>query len=68
MAVYNEMIAELKQAVKQNKNLVLDATFYNNDIRKMFLEEIKDNDDIIFIEIRAEEHLIRERLKKTKRK
>ena len=64
LAVYNEMISQIGEAVKQHKNLVLDATFYKNDIREKFLNEAEDNDGIIFIEIRAEEHLIRERLKR----
>jgi predicted kinase len=64
LAVYNEMISRIGEALKQHKNLVLDATFYKNDIREKFLNKAENNDDIIFIEIRAEEHLIRERLKR----
>jgi predicted kinase len=64
LAVYNEMISRIGEAIEQHKNLVLDATFYKNDIREKFLNKAENNDDIIFIEIRAEEHLIRERLKR----
>ena len=39
LSVYYEMLAQMKEIVKQNKNLVLDATFYNTDIRKKFLDE-----------------------------
>ena len=62
LAVYNEMLAQMKEAVKQNKNLVLDATFYNSDIRKKFLDEAKGAMSICFIEVKAEESVIRKRL------
>ena len=67
LAVYNEMISQIGESVKQHKNLVLDATFYKNDIRKKFLNKAENNDGIIFIEIRAEEDLIRERLKRPRK-
>lgn len=63
-AVYNKMIEELKQAVHQKRNLVLDATFHKKDTREMFVEEMKGKNKIIFIEVQAGENIIRERLKK----
>src|SRR6266496_4039857 len=66
LSVYNKMQVQMKEAVRQHKNVVLDATFYNNDIRKNFLDESKDIDDVIFIEVRAEESLIKERLKRSR--
>ncbi|QEC69187.1 ATP-binding protein [Panacibacter ginsenosidivorans] len=63
LSVYNEMLAQMQKAIKQNKNVVLDATFYTNDIRKKFIDEVK-NKDLVFIEVTAEEPLIRERLKR----
>ena len=62
LAVYNEMFAQMKEVLKHNKNLVLDATFYNNDIRKKFLGEAEGAGRICFIEVKAEESLIRERV------
>ena len=67
LSVYNEMLVQMQKAVQQHKNLVLDATFYTNDIRKKFLDAAKDIDDIIFIEVRAEKSLIRERLKRPRK-
>lgn len=64
LSVYNEMLVLMHKTVQQHKNLVLDATFYTNDIRKKFLDAAEDIDDIIFIEVRAEESLIKERLKR----
>jgi predicted kinase len=49
----------MRQAITQNKDLVLDATFYANDIRERFRNE----GDIVFIEIVAGEAVIKERLK-----
>ena len=63
LEVYNEMLAQMKEVVKQNKNLVLDATFYNKDIRKKFLDGAKGAGSICFIEVKAEESVIRKRLK-----
>ena len=62
LSVYNEMLTQMKEVVKQNKNLVLDATFYNNDIRKKFLDEAVGAGSIFFIEVKAEESVIRKRL------
>lgn len=67
LAVYNEMLAQTRQAVSQKKNLVLDATFYKNDIRERFLKEAENSTAIIFIEIRAGEHLIKQRLKRPRK-
>jgi len=67
LSVYNEMLVQMHKAVKQHKNLVLDATFYTNAIRKKFLDAAEDIDNIIFIEVRAEESLIKERLKRPRK-
>ena len=67
LSVYNEMLVQMQKAIQQHKNLVLDATFYTNDIRKKFVDAAENMDDIIFIEIRAEESLIRERLKRPRK-
>lgn len=62
-SVYNEMLKLMRQSIKQNKDLILDATFYANNIRKRFTDEFKNKDDIVFIEIVAEKAIIQERLK-----
>jgi len=67
LAVYNEMISQIAETVRKRENVVLDATFYKNDVRKRFVNEVENNDGIIFIEIWAEEHLIRERLKRPRK-
>jgi predicted kinase len=64
LSVYDAMLKQMKQKVKQPGNVVLDATFYKNDIRNKFAKEAKGIDRIFFIEVRAGESLIRERLKR----
>lgn len=66
LSVYNEMLAQMKHAIKQNKDLVMDATFYKHSIRNKFIDETQNTGGIIFIEVRAEESLIQERLKHTR--
>ena len=63
LSVYQEMLLQMKEFLKQKRNLVLDATFYKNDIRKKFMDEAGLNGGITFIEVTADESLIRERLK-----
>lgn len=61
LSVYNEMLGQTRQAVEQNKSLVVDATFYKDVIRKKFINEVGRN--ILFIEVKADEFVIKERLK-----
>jgi len=62
LTVYDKMLEEMKEVVRQNKNLVLDATFYNNNVRKKFLDEVNGARNIFFIEVKAEEFIITKRL------
>jgi predicted kinase len=66
LSVYEEMLARMTTAVTQNKNVVLDATFYKHDIRKKFIEGIEQDENIWFIEVIADECLIRQRLQTTR--
>jgi predicted kinase len=63
-AVYKAMLEKMKEAIQQNRNLVVDATFHKSKTRKPFIEETKGKESIFFIEVRADESIIRERLKK----
>ncbi|HTI08217.1 MAG TPA: AAA family ATPase [Puia sp.] len=62
-SVYDEMLKLMRQAIRENMNLVLDATFYKNEIRQRFVQEDWNKGDIVFVEVAAEEAVIRERLK-----
>lgn len=63
LLVYKAMIEKVVATVKQNGSVVVDATFYKKDIRTRFIEEIKIKDPVVFIEVIADEDLIKERLK-----
>ncbi len=62
MKVYNEMIREMKEAI-QGKDIVLDATFYKENIRNKFKETAEAfKEKIIFIEVWADQKIILKRL------
>ena len=65
-AVCQAMLEKMKDAIDQRKNLVLDATFHKNETRKSFLQEIKGNTKIYFIEVWTAEDIVRERLKESR--
>lgn len=62
--VYSTMLQKTKEAIEQNRNIVLDATFHKNSTRALFIEEIKDKTNVFFIEVLADENIIRQRLKR----
>jgi predicted kinase len=65
-AVYDEMLKEMKKAVGEGRNIVLDATFYKRRIRDKFEQNRKVRGNIYFIEVVAREKLTRERLALTR--
>ena len=62
--VYQAMLQKMEKAIGQAKPLVLDATFYKNAIRHLFMEKAKDQ--LVFIEVKADQKIIIERLKKSR--
>jgi predicted kinase len=60
-SVYDEMLELTRRSIRQKRSLVLDATFYKNELRKKFADAAEG--DIIFIEVAANEEVIKERLK-----
>lgn len=66
--VYSEMVREMKKAIQQNGNIVLDATFYKKSVRKKFSVAVKEfGQSIIFIEVWADQKVIIERLSRKRR-
>jgi predicted kinase len=63
ISVYDEMLAQMRKVILQKKDMVLDATFYRKGIRDKFIRQARAAGGIIFIEVRADERIIRERLK-----
>lgn len=62
--VYNAMLQKTQEAISQNRNVVLDGTFYKSKIRELFVQGIAEKTSIFFIEVVADENTIRQRLKK----
>src|SRR4051812_21998983 len=52
LGVYDEMLKQAREAERKHINIVLDATFYKNEIRKIFIDGVENGDAIIFIEVR----------------
>lgn len=63
LLVYDRMADEMKKAMLEGKNVVLDATFYKDSIRTKFIEATENSGGVTFIEMKAGEELIKERLK-----
>jgi len=66
--VYDEMLRRTIEAIKHGKEIVLDATFYSNELRQKFIGETKNISGIYLIEMYAEDELIKQRLLLPRRK
>jgi predicted kinase len=65
IAVYYEMLTRTEAALKEPATVVLDATFYKENIRDLFGDMAKKLDTVLYwIEIKAAEPVIKARLKK----
>jgi len=64
LIVYEEMLRQAEGAVAKGKQVVLDATFFTRDIRDWYTRSLQELDETVFIEVEADEDLIRERLKR----
>lgn len=68
LTVYKAMLAQAAQILEENKSVVVDATFYHRTMREMFIRLAQGYNVLIrFIEIVANESVIRERLSKPRR-
>ena len=63
MKVYEVLMKEMKEAIQQGKDIVIDATFYLVSIRNKFKETADVfKEKILFIEVWADQEIILERL------
>lgn len=60
--VYDEMLKRAIQASEHGKEVVIDATFCTNALRKKFTNELQKISGVFFIEMVADEDVIKERL------
>ena len=63
-AVYAAMLGKMQIAIKEKRDIVMDATFHKDQRRKALLKELSGKENIYFIEMRADDEVIRQRLKK----
>lgn len=65
LLVYDSMLTSMSDALSKKISMVLDATFYSKSIRSKFEKTAFEfNEQIIYIEVTAPDHLIEERLEK----
>lgn len=62
LIVYSEMLFQVKLLLQKGKRVVIDGTFYKSAIRQKFLSEIHPAESVVFIEITAEEAIIKQRV------
>lgn len=63
--VYQMMLVMMGDAVRDKRNVVIDATFYKENIRSLFKEKATElHGPLYFIEIKAPEEIIKERVSK----
>jgi predicted kinase len=68
LLVYREMANQTTRLLDEKKTVVIDATFYRQVMRDLFFKLAKDKSTPIrFINVIADEELIRERLKKPRK-
>ncbi len=58
--VYDTLLAKARSAIKNKSNLVIDATFYKQQLREPYLKEM--NNEVVFIEVTARKATIKKRL------
>lgn len=63
--VYGAMLEQTRQALDEKSDIVLDATFYSENSRKMFME-LAGSGQVSIIEIQTGESLARERLRQSR--
>lgn len=64
-AVYTEMLRRTKDAIRrENADVVLDGTFYQENIRRLFKAGLEDLAQLYLIEVTADEELITDRLQR----
>ncbi len=65
--VYNTLLERASHAIQTNKSVVVDATFYKNNLRTPFYQLAKQvNCSLKLFKIEADETLIQERTSKTR--
>lgn len=68
LVVYQQMCTEASLAIRKEKNVVVDATFFNHTLREIFVKLARTcGTQLHVIEVIAEESLIKKRLAKERK-
>lgn len=64
-AIYQAMLDLMEASIAKQQTVVLDATFYKENIRNLFIAKARQmNSELYWIEIKAEELVIKHRISK----
>ncbi|MFW5687704.1 MAG: AAA family ATPase [Bacteroidota bacterium] len=62
--VYDEMLHQMAQHATQNRHVIVDGTFEKRQNRQQYRQKARElNQEIYFVELRAKEDTIKERMK-----
>lgn len=62
--VYDQMMTEMVHHIQNNQHVILEGTFQKEEHRRQFFLKARElNQEIIFVELRAKEKTIKERMK-----
>ncbi len=61
-AVYQEMRRRITERLQEGRDIVLDATFYTQDLRAGIQQEFSGATLLVFIEVTADEALVQKRI------
>ena len=66
--VYDQMMTEMVHYTKNNQHVILEGTFQKEEHRRQFLLKARElNQEILFVELRAKEETIKERMKSNRK-
>jgi len=62
--VYDHMLEQMVHHAQNNQNIIVDGTFQKEEHRNQYLQKARElNQELYFIELRAKEQTIKERMK-----
>lgn len=68
LRIYQRLLAMTRLLILDEETVIVDATFYKTEIRQMFIDlAMTLQTKIVFIEIKADESIIRERVSKRRK-
>ena len=66
-AVYSELLTQAERHVKANRDVIIDATFYKQQLRDLFHKTLEYLTKVLFIEVVADEKLVVSRVERPRK-